>query len=97
MTSDRTILITGVTGSQGGAGAAGYRVRHLRRLTRKPGSEPAAALARQRVDVVKGDLRAEATAPSTLSRMPPSGPGAARRRSHGKIVLRVAWRSRVQD
>ena len=29
---------------------------------------------------------------SAESGMSPSGPGAARRRSHGKIVLRVAWR-----
>src|SRR5258705_12358713 len=63
MTSDRTILITGVTGKQGGAVAqalqgSGFR---LRGLTRKPESEPAAALARQGVDVVKGDLDDEAT------------------------------------
>src|ERR1700726_677548 len=43
MTSNRTILITGVTGNQGGAVAqalqgAGF---HLRGLTRKPDSEPA--------------------------------------------------------
>src|SRR5882724_5122554 len=46
MTSDRTILITGVTGNQGGAVAqalhgAGF---HLRGLTRSPDSERAAAL-----------------------------------------------------
>jgi uncharacterized protein YbjT (DUF2867 family) len=63
MTSKRTILITGVTGHQGGAVAhalrgAGFR---LRGLTRKPESEPAAALARLSVDVVKGDLDDEAT------------------------------------
>src|SRR5216684_1886210 len=63
MTSNRTILITGVTGNQGGAVAravqgAGF---HLRGLTRKPDSEPAAALARQGVDIVKGDLDDEAT------------------------------------
>ena len=63
MTSDRTILITGVTGNQGGAVArvlqgTGF---HLRGLTRKPGSERAAALARHGVDVVKGDLDDEAT------------------------------------
>src|SRR6202023_3408310 len=48
MTSNRTILITGVTGNQGGAVAralqgAGF---HLRGLTRKPDNERAAALAR---------------------------------------------------
>src|SRR3977135_498957 len=65
MTSDRTILITGVTGHQGGAVAqalqgAGFS---LRGLTRKPDSERAAALARSGVDVdiVKGDLDDEAT------------------------------------
>jgi uncharacterized protein YbjT (DUF2867 family) len=45
MTSDRTLLITGVTGNQGGAVAkalqgAGF---HLRGLTRKPHSERASA------------------------------------------------------
>ena len=63
MTSDRTILITGVTGHQGGAVAqalqnSGFR---LRGLTRKPESERAAALARQGIDIVKGDLDDEAT------------------------------------
>ena len=63
MTNDRTILITGVTGQQGGAVAqalqgAGF---HLRGLTRKPESERAVALARQGVDIVKGDLDDEAT------------------------------------
>ena len=59
----RTILITGVTGHQGGAVAqalqgAGF---HLRGLTRKPDSQRAAALARQGIDIVKGDLDDEAT------------------------------------
>ena len=58
MTNDRKILITGVTGNQGGAVAralqgAGF---HLRGLTRKPDSERAAALARDGVDIVNGDL-----------------------------------------
>src|SRR5258705_8834791 len=62
MTSDRTILITGVTGNQGGAVAqalhgTGFR---LRGLTRTPDGERAAALARHGVDVVKGDLDDEA-------------------------------------
>ena len=63
MTSDRTILITGVTGHQGGAVAQALRGSgfRLRGLTRKPDSEPAAALARHGVDVVKGDLDDEAT------------------------------------
>src|SRR6185436_12260361 len=63
MTTDRTILITGVTGQQGGAVAhalqgAGF---HLRGVTRKPESERGAALARQGIEIVKGDLDDEAT------------------------------------
>src|ERR1700756_1830435 len=63
MTTNRTILITGVTGNQGGAVAqalqgAGF---HLRGLTRKPDNERAAALARHSVDIIKGDLDDEAT------------------------------------
>src|SRR2546423_9985569 len=69
MITDRTILITGVTGNQGGAVAqalqgAGFR---LRGLTRKPDSERAAALARQGVDIVKGDLDDEATLRGALA------------------------------
>ena len=63
MKSDGTILITGATGHQGGAVAralqgSGFR---LRGLTRKPESERAMALARQGVEVVKGDLDDDAT------------------------------------
>jgi len=63
MTNDRTILITGVTGHQGGAVAralkgSGFR---LRGLTRKPEREQAAVLARDGVEIVKGDLDDEAT------------------------------------
>src|SRR5205809_2464224 len=63
MTNDRTILITGVTGNQGGAVARALRGAgfHLRGLTRKPDNEPAAALARHGVVIVKGDLDDEAT------------------------------------
>src|SRR5258708_38725051 len=63
MTSDRTILITGVTGNQGGAVARALQGTgfNLRGLTRTPDSEPAAALARSGVDIVKGDLDDEAT------------------------------------
>jgi len=69
MTKDRTILITGVTGHQGGAvalalGGAGFR---LRGLTRKPDSERAAALKREGVDVVQGDLDDEASLRRALS------------------------------
>src|SRR5207245_10345758 len=63
MTVDRTILITGVTGHQGGAVAQALQGTgfYLRGLTRKPDSERAAALARQGIDIVKGDLDDEAT------------------------------------
>ncbi len=69
MTSNRTILITGVTGNQGGAVAqalqgAGFS---LRGLTRKPDSERATALARQGVDIVKGDLDDEDTLQKALT------------------------------
>jgi len=63
MTNDRAILITGVTGHQGGAVAqalhgSGFR---LRGMTRKTESERALALARDGVEIVKGDLDDEAT------------------------------------
>jgi len=63
MTSDRTILITGVTGKQGGAVAqalqgTGFK---LRGLTRKPDSEQATAATRYGVEIVKGDLDDDAT------------------------------------
>ena len=63
MVSDKTILITGVTGHQGGAVAQALQGSglRLRGLTRKPESEQAAALARHGVDIVKGDLDDEAT------------------------------------
>jgi uncharacterized protein YbjT (DUF2867 family) len=63
MTSDRTILITGVTGNQGGAVVQALQGTgfNLRGLTRKPDGERATALARQGVDIVKGDLDDEAT------------------------------------
>ena len=69
MTTDRTILITGVTGHQGGAVAqalqsSGFR---LRGLTRKPESERATALARHGVDIVQGDLNDEATLSRALA------------------------------
>src|SRR6266513_4024995 len=67
--NDRTILITGVTGHQGGAVAQALRgsAFRLRGLTRKPESERAAALARNGVDVVKGDLDDEASLRRALS------------------------------
>ena len=63
MKSDGTILITGVTGHQGGAVARALQASEfrLRGLTRKPESERAMALARQGVEVVKGDLDDDST------------------------------------
>ena len=67
--SNRTILITGVTGHQGGAVAQALQGSgfQLRGLTRKPDSERAAALARRGVDVVKGDFDDEAALRRALS------------------------------
>jgi len=58
MANERTILITGVTGHQGGAVARALQGRgfRLRGLTRHPDSDRAAALARDGVDIVTGDL-----------------------------------------
>jgi len=55
VTSNRTILITGVTGNQGGAVAQALQGSgfHLRGLTRKPGGERASALARQGISIVR--------------------------------------------
>ena len=69
MPNDRTILITGATGHQGGATArslegSGFR---LRALTRKPESVKAAALARQGVEIMKGDLDDEASVRNALA------------------------------
>lgn len=58
MGSERTILITGITGQQGGAVAAalaGSGLR-LRGMTRKPSGDAAQAFAREGVTIVQGDL-----------------------------------------
>jgi nucleoside-diphosphate-sugar epimerase len=75
MTSNRTILITGVTGNQGGAVAQALQGTgfNLRGLTRKPDSERAAALARHGVDIVKAvrsDLHDQVAHPEALRRLP---------------------------
>jgi uncharacterized protein YbjT (DUF2867 family) len=69
MANDRTILITGVTGQQGGAVAHALKgsAFHLRGLTRTPDSERATALAREVVEVIKGDLDDEATLRGALA------------------------------
>jgi uncharacterized protein YbjT (DUF2867 family) len=69
MASDRTILITGVTGNQGGAVVRALRGAefNLRGLTRNPDSERAAALARRGVEVVAGDLDNESTLRGALA------------------------------
>jgi uncharacterized protein YbjT (DUF2867 family) len=58
MSTDRTILITGVTGKQGGAVARALQGSGfgLRGMTRKPDSAPAVTLAGQGVEIVEGDL-----------------------------------------
>jgi uncharacterized protein YbjT (DUF2867 family) len=63
MPNDQTILITGVTGQQGGAVAQALQGGgfQLRGLTRTPDSQRAAALARQGIEIVNGDLGDEAT------------------------------------
>jgi uncharacterized protein YbjT (DUF2867 family) len=69
MKTDRTILITGVTGNQGGAVAEALRGTgfHLRGLTRKPDSERATAMARHDIELVKGNLDDEAMLRRALS------------------------------
>ncbi|PTR15819.1 NmrA-like family protein [Nitrosospira sp. Nsp2] len=63
MKNDRTILITGVTGNQGGAVARALQGAgvHLRGPDAKAGQPAAAALSRQDIEIVKGDLDDEAT------------------------------------
>src|SRR5712671_1242317 len=105
MTSDRTILITGVTGNQGGAVAHALQGTgfHLRGLTRKPESERAAALAGQGVDVVKGDLDDEATLRAALagtwgvfSVLNPIEGGVEREEAQGKRLATLAHESGVE-
>jgi uncharacterized protein YbjT (DUF2867 family) len=71
MSSDQTILITGITGHQGGATARALRGNRfrLRGMTRKPESEPAVALAREGVEMVTGDLDDESSLRRALAGM----------------------------
>jgi uncharacterized protein YbjT (DUF2867 family) len=61
--SDRTILITGITGKQGGSTARALHGKGftLRGLTRRPHSDEARALRNAGVDIVEGDLNDEAS------------------------------------
>jgi uncharacterized protein YbjT (DUF2867 family) len=63
MATERTILITGITGKQGGAVArslkgSGFK---LRGMTRKPDSDHAQSFARDGVEIVAGDLDDESS------------------------------------
>ena len=69
MATERTILITGITGKQGGAVAralkgSGFK---LRGMTRKPDSDHAKAFARDGVEIVTGDLDDEASLKKALA------------------------------
>jgi len=56
--SERTVLITGVTGKQGGSTARALRGHgfHLRGMTRRPDSDAAREIAKLGIDIVQGDL-----------------------------------------
>jgi uncharacterized protein YbjT (DUF2867 family) len=56
--SERTVLITGVTGKQGGATARALQGKgfRLRGLTRRPHSDEARALRNLGIEIVEGDL-----------------------------------------
>ena len=69
MPTQKTILITGITGQQGGAVAAelagaGFQ---LKGMTRKPDSPAAEALKRKGVTIVQGDLNDEASLRKALA------------------------------
>src|SRR5437016_10975694 len=105
MKSERTILITGVTGNQGGAVAQALQGTgfYLRGLTRTPDSERAAALARHGVDVVKGDLddeamlrRALAGAWGVFSVQNPQEAGVEREEAQGQRLATLARETGVE-
>jgi uncharacterized protein YbjT (DUF2867 family) len=105
MTSGRTILITGVTGNQGGAVAQALQGTgfHLRGLTRTPDSQRAAALARNGIEVVKGDLDEEATLRRALAGawgvfgvQNAGEAGAEREEAQGKRLATLAREAGVQ-
>ena len=105
MSSDRTILITGVTGKQGGAVAQALKGTgfHLRGLTRRPDSEMSAALVRDGIDVVKGDLddesslrRALAGAWGVFGVQNAGEAGAEREEAQGKRLATLAREAGIQ-
>ena len=105
MTSDRTILITGVTGKQGGAVAKALKGTgfHLRGLTRRPDSELSAALVRDGIEVVKGDLddesslrRALAGAWGVFGVQNAGEAGAEREEAQGKRLATLAHEAGVE-
>lgn len=65
----KTVLITGVTGQQGGAVARSLLGKGftLRGLTRKPDGDAAKALAKQGIEIVKGDLDDETSLRAALA------------------------------
>lgn len=105
MTNDRTILIVGVTGHQGGAVARALKGRgfRLRGLTRNPESEHAAKLARDGIEIVKGDLNDEASLRSVLSGtwgvfgvQNPFGGGVEQEEAQGKRLATLAREAGVE-
>lgn len=69
MATERTILITGITGKQGGAVARGLKGSgfKLRGMTRKPDSDHAKAFAGDGVEIVTGDLDDEVSLKKALT------------------------------
>jgi uncharacterized protein YbjT (DUF2867 family) len=67
--TERTILITGITGKQGGAVARSLKGSGftLRGMTRKPDSDQAQAFARDGVEIVPGDLDDESSLRKALA------------------------------
>src|SRR4051794_15048616 len=107
MTSDRAILITGVTGNQGGAVARALHGTgfHLRGLTRTPQGERAAALAHAGIDIdiVQGDLDDEATLRRALAGawgvfavQSPATAGIEGEEAQGKRLARLAREAGVE-
>jgi uncharacterized protein YbjT (DUF2867 family) len=105
MTSDRTVLITGVTGQQGGTVARALRGSgfRLRGLTRNPESERAAALAREGIEIIRGDLNDEAALRDVLAGtwglfgvQSPIGGGVEQEEAQGKRLATLAREAGVE-